>query len=109
MKLPKNVKGLTLIELLIVVIILGALAAIAIPRMSQSSDTAKSKACQTNLATMNTQVELYYAENSSWPALTDVTTDPNYFPDGAPACPTTGGTYSFYGTNHRVTCSVHGH
>lgn len=104
----KNRKGLTLIELLIVVIILAALAAIAIPRMSRSSDTAREKACLTNIATMNTQVELYYSENESWPALTDVTSDPNYFPDGDPCCPS-GGVYSFYGTDHRVQCSIHGH
>ena len=109
MNVFKNKRGLTLIELLIVVIILGALAAIAIPRMSQSADTAKSRACQTNRATMDTQVELYYAENSSWPALTTVTDDPNYFPDGAPACPSTGGTYQYYGSDHRVECTTHGH
>jgi type IV pilus assembly protein PilA len=110
MKQIKNRKGLTLIELLIVVIILGALAAIAIPRMSQSSDTAKTKACLTNIATMNTQIELYHSDHDDdpWPDLEDVTGDPNCFPDGPPSCPSSG-TYSFYGTNHRVTCSTHGH
>ena len=69
MKLSKNRKGLTLIELLIVVIILGALAAIAIPRMSQNSATAKQRACQANIATMNTQIEVYYADTGAWPVL----------------------------------------
>jgi prepilin-type N-terminal cleavage/methylation domain-containing protein len=112
MKLSKNRKGLTLIELLVVVLILGALAAIAIPRISQNSVTAKWKACQTNVATMNTQIELYNSQNGSWPALlTTVTNDANYFPDGPPKCPTTGTStpYTMSSTTHRVSCSTTGH
>jgi prepilin-type N-terminal cleavage/methylation domain-containing protein len=104
----KSKKGLTLIELLVVVIILGALVAIAIPRMSSSSDTAKTRACQSNQNTMDTQVELYYMNNGSWPTLVGITSDANYFPDGLPVCPS-GGTYTLDGTTHRVSCSYSGH
>jgi competence protein ComGC len=77
--------------------------------MSRNSATAKARACQTNVALINTQIEVYYSENSSWPAtLTDVTNDPNYFPKGAPSCPA-GGNYSLNGMTHRVYCSIHGH
>lgn len=105
----KGRKGLTLIELLVVVVILGALAVIAIPRLSTSSTNAKEKACLTNVDTLNTQVELYYVNEESWPsALTDVTSDPNYFPEGVPECPSSG-SYDFYGSEYRVECSTHGH
>jgi type II secretion system protein G len=80
-------KGLTLIELLIVVIILGALAAIAIPRITTSATTAKSNACTTNVDTLNTAMEMYKMDHTSYPTLSTLTSDPNYFPDGAPACP----------------------
>ncbi len=105
----RNRKGLTLIELLIVVIILGALAAIAIPRITTSSTTAKQNACNTNVDTLNTAIEMYHIDNSGYPsALTDVTGDPNYFPDGAPTCPVTGNAYTsdYSTTTHRV---VHSH
>ena len=105
----KSRKGLTLIELLVVVIILGALVAIAIPRMSNSSTTAKQRACQTNQNTINTQVELYYMNsNGTWPTLVGITGDPNYFPDGLPECPSDG-TYTLDADTHRVSCDATGH
>jgi len=102
-------KGFTLIELIIVVAILGALAAIAIPRITTSTTTAKTNACKTNIDIMNTQIEMYYADTGDYPDdLDDVTGDPNYFPDGLPVCPE-GGTYEMDETSHRVDCDYTGH
>jgi len=96
---------------MIVVLILGALAAIAIPRIIGGAVTAKKNACHTNIDLMNTQLELYYANNGSWPAdLEVVTKDTDYFPDGEPVCPVTGAKYPKALTaNHRVDDSAHGH
>lgn len=100
-------KALTLIELLIVVIILGALAAIAIPRITTSATTAKINVCKTNVDTLNTVIEMYNVDNGSYPiALTDVTGDVNYFPDGAPTCPF-GTAYTYNTTIHRVPDHSH--
>lgn len=97
-------KGFTLVELLVVVLILGALAAIAIPRISQSADKAKSNACKTNVDLINSQIELFYANNDgSWPdSLSDVTGSDTYFPDGPPECPY-GVDYTYDTTKNRVT------
>lgn len=104
----RNRKAFTLVELLIVVLILGALAAIAIPRISQSATTAKANACKTNVDLVNTQIEMYRANTGSWPsALTDVTENTDYFPDEAPACPF-GGTFTYtMGANNRVADHSH--
>jgi type II secretion system protein G len=90
----RNRKGLTLMELLIVVIILGALAAIAIPRITNSATTAKRNACKTNVDTLNTAMEMYKMDHSSttYPTLAVLEADMNYFPDSAPVCPFSDGT-----------------
>ncbi len=104
-------KGVTLVELLIVVLILGALAAIAIPRLSQSADTAKKNGCKTNIDIINSQIELYAAENDgSYPAtLTVITNSTTYFPDGPPKCPVNDANYPTALDNDRVDDSAHSH
>ena len=103
----KRKKGFTLVELLVVVLILGALAAIAVPRISTSTATAKRNACATNVDIINSQTEMYYANEGAWPA--DAATlfaDVNSFPDGAFTCPVDGSAYTL-NANHRVTGHSH--
>ena len=97
-------RGFTLVELMIVVLILGALTFIVVPRISGSSQDAKEKACTTNRKTMDRQIELYFVQEGTYPnSLTDVTENNTYFPDGPPVCPL-GGTYSM-NSQKRTTCS----
>ncbi len=106
----RNRKGFTLVELLIVVLILGALAAIAVPRILGGATSAKANACHTNIDTINSQIELYYAKEGSWPNnLKKVTKDTDYFPDGEPICPVTGANYANALVNNRVDTTGHGH
>ena len=100
--------GVTLIELSIVVLILAALAAIAIPRISQSAQNAKLNACSTNVDVLNSAIEMYNADNSAYPAtLSVVTALPAYFPSGPPVCPITGAVYENALVNSRVDYTTH--
>jgi len=63
----KSEKGFTLIELLIVVAIIGILAAIAIPQFSSYRQKAFDSASQSDLKTMRTNLEGYFAENYRYP------------------------------------------
>jgi len=84
----KNQKGFTLIEVLLVVVILGVLAAIAIPRFMTSEAEAKENACASNVSLIRTQIEQYHFKEGTtdvpYPAvLADFLADTDYFPNGA--------------------------
>ena len=86
--IPENRRAFTLVELMIVILVLGALAVIAIPRITSSTFQAGVNVCRNNVYSINNQIELYNANTGSWPlALKDVIDDPNFFPDGPPECP----------------------
>ena len=62
-----NRKAFTLVEILIVVIILGILAAIVIPQFSEASDDARLSSLVSDLQTVRCQLELYRVEHGSYP------------------------------------------
>ena len=59
-----NRKGFTLIEILIVVIILGILAAIVIPQFSSASGDARKASLQSTAQTLRSQIALYKLQHS---------------------------------------------
>jgi len=61
-------KGFTLIEILIVVVILGILAAIIVPQFTNAADDASISSARTQLQSVRAQVELYYSQEGNYPA-----------------------------------------
>ena len=57
-------RGFTLIEILIVVIILGILAAIVIPQFSSASNDARKSALESTVQTLRSQVALYRLQHN---------------------------------------------
>ena len=78
--LNKNIQeqnGFTLIEILIVVILLGILATVIIPKVSVSSDDAKLNTLKNNLGHMRSIIALYYFQhNNTYPGVNDDEGDP---------------------------------
>lgn len=56
--------GFTLVEILIIVVILGILAAIVIPQFTEASTEAKTSRLCTDLQTMRSQIELYKIQHN---------------------------------------------
>lgn len=89
-------QGFTLVEIMIVVAIIGLLAAIAIPSFVKSRDTTRKNTCVSNLRLIDSSKEQWALENNKndadTVALSDLT---SYFKGStAPVCPQGSGAYT---------------
>ncbi len=74
-KFFRNEKGFTLVELMITIVIVGILAAVAVPIYTANIKKAKMSECDAALGTIRTALRVYYATNDPSPAYPDVTAD----------------------------------
>src|SRR2546425_9268873 len=108
-----NKSGFTLVEIMIVVGIIGLLAAIAIPNFVKATTNSKATACINNLRQMDGAVQTYALENklASTATYTLSVLKPYVKLDSSsnlPACPS-GGTYTEGTTvSNAPTCSFSG-
>tara|TARA_B100001250_G_scaffold101066_1_gene84985 strand:- start:232 stop:714 length:483 start_codon:yes stop_codon:yes gene_type:complete len=67
MIISKKQSGFTIVELLIVVVVIGILAAIVIVAYNGIQDSARATAKISDIKTMQKAIELYYAKNGTYP------------------------------------------
>jgi general secretion pathway protein G len=89
----KGKRGFTLVEILIVVVILGILAAIVIPQFTGASTEAKLSSLVSDLQSMRSQIELYKLQhNEAVPSFTDAADPTGAMVNGLTGCTLVNGT-----------------
>ena len=80
MKRLQNQGGFTLIELVIIIVILGILAAVAIPKYQDLSGEAQEASARSSLGSLRSGITIFYANqavqtgNATWPTLAELRT-----------------------------------
>lgn len=101
--MKKNKQGFTLVEIMIVVLIIGLLAAIAIPSFTRARERARTNTCINNLRQIMSAVEQAGMEEGKSNGETPEDGWEDAIRGGEPTCPS-GGAYGNFVLGGNPTC-----
>lgn len=103
-RIHKTRSGLSLLELLAVITIIGVIASVVVPRIGGSKQVSQGTSCSVQVGVIEVQASLWRFQQGSWPDanLTNVGSDPDFFPEGLPSCPLDGSAYKIDASTGRV-------
>lgn len=102
-------RGISLLELMAVVAIIGVLAVFLVPRVSSGAKDSQAVECHVQVGVIELQASLWRRSRGTFPTatLSDVGADKQYFPEGLPSCPVDGTAYQINTMTGRVTGHSH--
>ncbi|MCC0645867.1 type II secretion system protein [Clostridioides sp. ZZV14-6150] len=104
MKLRKNKKGFTLVELLVVIAIIGILAVVAVPALFSNINKAKVASVESDYSSVKSAALSYYSDTNKIPTGT-LTTLESYM-ESLPDKADIGGKYSLIKVGNRLVLQI---